>query len=91
MKVPKTLRVYCPKCKTHTEHTIKIYKKGKSRALSWGQRQHEKLLKGYGGSPRGKQRTVKTTKKQVLMLTCKDCGYTMVRKGVRLKKIEVEK
>ncbi len=89
MKMPKELKTYCPRCKTHTEHTVKIFKKGKSRITSWGERQHKKLLKGYGGSPRGKQRTVKTTKKQSMMLKCKKCSYTVVRKGVRLKKAEI--
>ncbi|MCX6654517.1 MAG: 50S ribosomal protein L44e, partial [Candidatus Bathyarchaeota archaeon] len=31
MKVPKTLRTFCPKCKTHTEFTVTIYKAGKRR------------------------------------------------------------
>ncbi len=59
--------------------------------MSWGERQHKKLLRGYGGAPRGKQRTVKRTKKQAMMLTCKVCGYTLVRRGVRLKKVELKR
>ena len=33
MKVPKIMRTYCPKCKTHTEFQVSLYKAGKRWAL----------------------------------------------------------
>ncbi len=89
MKVPKVIRTFCPRCLTHQKHTVKIFKKGKPRITSWGERQHKRLLKGYGSTPRGKQKQVKTTKKQSMLLKCEKCGYVSVRKGVRLRKMEV--
>ncbi|RLG07131.1 MAG: 50S ribosomal protein L44e, partial [Thaumarchaeota archaeon] len=31
----------------------------------------------------------KLTQKQTLKLTCKECGYTIHKKGIRLKKLEI--
>ncbi|OYT65408.1 50S ribosomal protein L44e [Candidatus Bathyarchaeota archaeon ex4484_205] len=91
MKVPKSITTYCPRCNTHTEHEVSLYKPGKRRKLAAGERHHERVDKhGYGGSKAPIQRQkVKTTKKQTLKLRCKKCGYILTRKGMRLKKIEV--
>ena len=90
MKVPAVIRTYCPRCNAHTEHVTRIFKRRRPRNLSWGQRQMEKLERGYGSSPRGRlRRPAKTTKKQVVMLKCKVCGYTIVRKGIRISKLEI--
>jgi large subunit ribosomal protein L44e len=45
MKVPKTMRIYCPYCKKHTEHTIKIQKPRKRGELKQGQRRFRRKLK----------------------------------------------
>lgn len=90
MKVPRTMRTYCPRCKTHTEFTVSIYKAGKRRGAKLGERRQAKRKKGYGGQKFPLQRNqVKTTKKQSLKIQCKECGYTTQRRGVRLKKMEV--
>lgn len=90
MKIPKSLNVYCPKCKKYTVHTISLYKKGKERVLSKGARTHEREKHGYGGQKYPElKRTAKTTKKATLKLLCKKCGYTVQRKGVRLRKAEI--
>jgi large subunit ribosomal protein L44e len=90
MKVPRTLRTYCPRCNTHTEFTVSIYKAGKRKGAKLGERRYAKLKKGYGGQKRPEQHNqAKTTKKHSLKLRCKECGYTLQRKGVRLKKMEV--
>ncbi|GAI38531.1 unnamed protein product, partial [marine sediment metagenome] len=36
MKFPKSMRTHCPRCKTHTDHTVSIYKAGKRRAAKLG-------------------------------------------------------
>ncbi|MFP3264397.1 MAG: 50S ribosomal protein L44e [Acidilobus sp.] len=90
MKFPKTIRTYCPHCKTHTEHTVTIYKAGKRRTLSEGQRRYLRKNEGYGSKRKPEQkRFAKTTKKVVLLITCTKCGYKRHILGIRLKKIEL--
>jgi len=84
------MRTYCPRCKTHTEFTVSIYKAGKRRGAKLGERRQAERKKGYGGQKFPLQRNqVKTTKKQSLKIQCKECGYTTQRRGIRLKKMEV--
>ncbi|KYH37923.1 MAG: 50S ribosomal protein L44 [Candidatus Bathyarchaeota archaeon B23] len=90
MKVPREIKTYCPRCRTHRVFTVTLYKAGKRRALSWGERRHEEEKKGYGGQKYPLlRRKAKTTKKQTLKMRCKECGYTLHRKGVRMKRMEV--
>ena len=90
MKVPNVIVTYCPRCRRHTEHIVSLYKKGKEGGLAWGVRRHEEEKKGYGGQKYPElKRTAKTTKKQTLKLKCKECGYTIVKEGIRMKKIEI--
>ena len=91
MKMVKVIRTYCPTCKKHTEHTVTLYKKGKDRALAEGNRRYARKQKGYGRQKKPIQRrTAKTTKKQTLKLKCKDCGYIIQKRGLRLRKLEIE-
>ncbi len=91
MKSPKSMETYCPRCRKHTTHTVSIYRKGKDRTMAAGRRRYDKKLRGYGGQPRPRQRkTAKTTKKMTVQLSCKDCGYTVSRLGIRLKKLEIK-
>jgi large subunit ribosomal protein L44e len=90
MKVPKETNTYCPKCKKHSPHSISIYKKGKERSLAAGVRRHEREKHGYGGQKWPElKRTAKTTKKQVLRLKCRSCGFEVSRLGIRLRKLEI--
>lgn len=90
MKVPKEIRTYCPKCHRHTIHSVFLYKKGKERATALGARRHAEDKKGYGGQKFPELvRTAKTTKKQTLRLKCRDCGSQLMRKGIRLRKLEI--
>jgi large subunit ribosomal protein L44e len=90
MKIPRSMRTYCPRCKTHTEFNVSLYKAGKRRAAKKGERQQAKRKKGYGGQKFPLQHNLaKVTKKQSLKIECKECSYTMQRKGKRLKKTEV--
>jgi len=91
MKVPKTITTYCSRCKTHSEHSVTLYKAGKQRALAIGARRHEREKRGYGGQKFPRQRKfAKTTKKQTLKLKCKVCGYTRHKSGIRLRKLTIE-
>ena len=91
MIAPKSIRTYCPKCDTHTEHTVSVYKAGKRRALAKGERHHEREKSGYGGQKYPLQKKfAKTTKKQTLKLRCKVCNHTIQKKGIRLKKLSFE-
>lgn len=90
MKIPKTVNTYCPRCKAHTPHSVAIYKHGKRRTLSQGQRRYLRKQEGYGSKRKPEQkRFAKVTKKVVLKLKCTKCGYTLHRKGIRLKKAEL--
>ncbi|RLI11496.1 50S ribosomal protein L44e [Candidatus Bathyarchaeota archaeon] len=91
MNVPRTIRVYCPRCNMHTEHTVSLYKEGKRRALAKGERHHKREKRGYGGQKYPMlRRKAKTTKKQALKLRCKKCGYISHRKGIRLRRLTIE-
>jgi large subunit ribosomal protein L44e len=90
MRIVKEMNTNCPKCRHHTVHSVSLYKKGKERALAAGVRRHEREKHGYGGQKWPElKRTVKTTKKQVIKLKCKDCGYIISRLNKRLSKLEI--
>jgi large subunit ribosomal protein L44e len=90
LKIPKVIVTYCPRCRRHTEHTVTIYKHGKRRSLAEGERRYARKKQGYGSKRKAEQkRFAKTTKKVVLKLKCKECGYVIHRKGIRLKKAEL--
>jgi large subunit ribosomal protein L44e len=90
MNVPKEIATYCPRCKVHTSHAVSLYKEGKRRTLAQGERHHKRERKGYGGQKYPMlKRKAKTTKKQTLKLRCRKCGYTLHKKGIRLRKMVV--
>ena len=90
MKVPKRIRTYCPRCRTHTVHSVVIYKAGKRRSLAEGERRYRRKQEGYGSQRKPEQkRFARVTKKIVLKLKCVDCGYILHRRGIRLKKVEL--
>jgi large subunit ribosomal protein L44e len=92
MKAPKAINTYCPKCGKHTEHTVSLYRKGRDRILAQGNRRSLiRKRKGYGGQRDPRQRKfAKTTKKQTILLSCRTCGYTLHRYGIRIRKLEIE-
>ncbi len=90
MRFPKRIRTYCPRCNTHTIHTVQVYKHGKRRTMSEGQRRYLRKQEGYGSKRRPEQkRYAKVTKKVVLRIQCTQCGYRRHILGIRLKKIEL--
>lgn len=91
MKVPRNMKTYCPKCRQHTEHAVSLYKKGRDRRMAEGNRRSViRKRRGYGGQRDPSQKKfAKTTKKQVLKLRCRICGYTVERLGLRLRRLEI--
>lgn len=94
MKIVKTQKRYCPFCKKHTEHKV-VVAKGKARpktkktALKWGVRQFARVSAGYGGSPRIKPSSVKTSKHVALKFECKVCKKKHFKKHtIRAKRTE---
>ncbi len=89
-RYPKVIITYCPRCGTHTPHSVAIYKHGKRRSLAQGERRYRAKNKGYGSKRKPEQkRFAKVTKKVVLKLKCQKCGYTLHREGIRLKRVEL--
>ncbi|MFQ6086240.1 MAG: 50S ribosomal protein L44e [Candidatus Bathyarchaeia archaeon] len=90
MRVPAEISTFCPRCGKHTPHSVSTHKRGKPSKASWGERRHEAEKHGYGGQKYPIQRKhAKATKKQTLRLKCKECGYTLVRKGMRGKVLKI--
>ncbi|MGC8582192.1 MAG: 50S ribosomal protein L44e [Thermoproteus sp.] len=90
MRFPKKVMAYCPRCNTYTEHSVSIYHQGKRRELAEGQRRYNRKLKGYGSSPKPKQkRFAKVNKKITLVLTCSKCGYKLHKTLGRMKRVEL--
>ncbi|WP_456454555.1 50S ribosomal protein L44e [Methanopyrus sp.] len=88
-KIPRKIRTYCPYCRKHTIHEVERAKKNPARKMSWGQRQFERVLKGYGGFPRPKPSGEKPTKKVDLRYRCTECGKAHTRKGWRAGTLEI--
>jgi large subunit ribosomal protein L44e len=92
MNMKSELNKYCPRCKKYTLHGVSIGKAGKRRSMSEGERRMKRKTRGYGSFPKPIQkRFAKTTKKTVLRFKCKDCDHIIQSKGMRLKKVEVQK
>ncbi len=92
MKFPQKLRIYCPKCRKHTEHTVETAKKKPRRTMAHGQRIFLRKLKGYGSFPREKPDYEKSSRRVDLRFKCTVCGRkTMHGAGWRAKKFEIVK
>lgn len=101
MKMPKTLRKYCPYCKKYTEHKVLEVKKHQASSLSRGSKYRAKkrgLARGYGNLGRYSKRPItqwkrvgaKTSKKVDLRLECTVCKKKHVFNSTfRTKKLEL--
>lgn len=90
MKVPKTIKSVCPRCKKHTEFKVSIYKAGKKRTMAEGQRRYLRKKKGYGSMPRPVfKKNAKINKKTLPMLKCTVCGFMKSGRPQRVKKFEI--
>jgi len=103
MKVPKTKKTFCKKCKAHTEHKVTENKTtGKRGTLMKGSIARSKSrglgigfgnLGKWGSKPamgKWKRTGSKSSKKIALKLTCKTCNKASVLSMGRLKKVEFE-
>ena len=101
MKLPKSKKSYCKKCKKHTEHKVSQNKtSGMRGALKRGSITRAKLrglgrgygnLGNYGSKPavsKWKRAGAKTSKKIALKLTCSVCGKSHILSIGRSKKVE---
>lgn len=101
MKIPKTIKRFCPRCRRHSEHKVTQLKTGTKRgSLKRGSIQRAKkrgLGIGYGNKGRWgskptkpKMTGAKTSKKTYLKYTCKTCNKsTMTAAGIRTKRLEL--
>ena len=90
MKFPKEVNTYCPYCKSHQKHKVKLASKGRARALAEGTMSHERKLKGHGGKRAGEKTVKKQGKRQKIMLQCQKCKkkHERVVGGRTTKKLE---
>ncbi len=87
MEMVKEIRTYCPKCNKHTLHAVRLYSGKAERGLSMGTRRRRRKLKGYIGKVKGQATRIKASKRQKVLLECKECHYTVERViGTRTKK-----
>lgn len=91
MKYPKESNTYCPTCKKHTKHKVKLASKGAARPMAIGTRKHERSLRGHGGKRAGEKTVKKQGKRQKIMMECTICKKKHERViGARTrKKLEV--
>ncbi|MBI2657444.1 50S ribosomal protein L44e [Candidatus Woesearchaeota archaeon] len=100
MKLPKTMKRYCPYCKKHTEHNVSFTKKKNPSSLTYGSKVRARKrgrARGRGNLGRYSKPAIskfkmtgkKSTKKTDLRYECKACKKTHIqRQGFRAKKIE---
>ena len=90
LNIPKEMRKFCPKCKTHTLQKVSAYKAGKRRGSAIGERRHAEDKKGYGGQKFPKlAKPAKTTKKFTPIMTCTVCKKKYNKSGIRMRKFEL--
>ncbi|PIZ52521.1 50S ribosomal protein L44e [Candidatus Woesearchaeota archaeon CG_4_10_14_0_2_um_filter_33_13] len=100
MKIPKTIKKFCRKCKKHTQQKVTQNKKKTASPLSHGSKVRAKLrglARGIGNLGRYSKPAVtkfkrsgaKNTKKTDLRYTCTECKKASCQsKGIRAKKVE---
>jgi large subunit ribosomal protein L44e len=100
MKKPKSVKRYCPKCKTHTEHKVAQNKRKNASSLTYGSKIRARSrgrARGHGNLGRYSKPAVtkfkrtgkKLSKKTDLRFQCKSCKKTWVQDhGIRAKKVE---
>jgi len=95
MIVPKEIKSYCPTCKKHTKHKVKITtsKAKMGRTLAWGNRRQARKLAGYHGKVAGKKKVKKQGIRNKMMLECSACHKKHERtiSGRMKKKAETAK
>ncbi len=100
MKIPKTVKRYCPYCRKHTEHKVSQTKKKNPSSLKKGSKYRARkrgLARGTGNLGRYSKPAIskfkmagkKTTKKTDFRYQCTICKKTHTqKKGIRAKRVE---
>ena len=100
MKLPKTIKRYCPYCKKHTEHKVTLNKRKNPRSMTYGSKLRAKRrgsARGIGNRGRYSKPAItkfkmtgkKSSKKTDLRYECKECKKQhMKSKGFRSKRVE---
>lgn len=89
---PPEKKTFCPRENKHTLHKVTLYKKGKDSLVVQGKRRYDRKQKGYGGQTKPIfHKKAKTTKKQVMKLTCKDCKCISYQVLKRCHKLEISR
>ncbi len=99
MKVPSQIRTYCPHCRRHTVHEVKVVKPStKKSGLSKGKRRMLRNTVGKGNHGRYSRRPitqwkrvgVKGGSKRIdLRLVCTECGKATIKSLPRTRKFEL--
>ena len=94
MKFPKAVNTFCPHCRKHAQHTVKVVKqraRGSAHPQSKANRAKDRRKRGYGGHGKYSKPAVgkKPTQKLDLRLRCKECKKSHTKKGFRAKKFEL--
>jgi len=103
MRMPKKIKRFCPKCKTHTEHKLDLvstgHKRGTLKRGSLGRAKARGAHPGtgnkgrWGSRPAIKKwkRKTKTTTRKVVIYTCQECKKsTQAKNSRRVNKILFE-
>ncbi|MFH1222369.1 MAG: 50S ribosomal protein L44e [Candidatus Micrarchaeota archaeon] len=93
MKYPKEVNAYCPFCRKHEPHKVKVASKGAARSMARGTRAHDRKMLGHGGKRAGKKSVKKQGKRQKIILTCPVCKKKHQRVlggGRTTKKLEIK-
>ncbi|MBS3176603.1 50S ribosomal protein L44e [Candidatus Woesearchaeota archaeon] len=101
MKIPKSIKRFCKKCKTHTEHKVSLSKKKPASSLSYGSKvraRNRGKARGHGNKGRYSKQAVtkwkmtgkKATKKTDFRYECAKCKKISVQsQGLRAKRVEL--
>lgn len=91
MKIPQSIRVYCPKCRKHALAKVEVAKKKPRGTMTHGERIFNRKMMGYGSFPRPNPKgREKSTRKLDLRFKCSVCGKKFMHgKGFRVKKLEI--
>ena len=74
MNFPKSLSLYCPTCKKHTVHKMKLFKPGQARSMAKGTRRMQRKHKsGYGGKTKFPAYIKKQNKRPTFIAECETC------------------
>ncbi len=95
MKIPRTIKRYCSKCRIHTDHKIIREKARQKGSLGRIERHRsERINRGYGSTPyklpqNSKRHNAKRNKRIDLRLECNTCKRKTISQTDRIKRFEL--